>query len=110
MNNFSKIRADEGAIIENYALSEILKQGLEPKYWRTKAGAEIDFIMEKKGTILPIEVKKQIKPEQIPRAIHSFMEEYKSKKAIILSMQTRNTQPKIEHILLQQTPTIKKYL
>jgi predicted AAA+ superfamily ATPase len=110
MNNFSKIRADEGAIIEDYALSEILKQGLEPKYWRTKAGAEIDFIIEKKGTILPIEVKKQIKPEQTPRAIHSFIQEYKAKKAIILSMQTKNTQPKIIHGLLQQTQTIKKYL
>lgn len=110
MNNFSKIRSDEGAIIENYALTEILKQGLEPKYWRTKAGAEIDFIIEKQGTILPIEVKKQIKLDQTPRAIHSFIQEYKAKKAIILSMQTRNTQPKIKHLLLQQTQTIKKYL
>jgi len=110
MNNFSKIRSDEGAIIENYVLSELLKQGLEPKYWRTKSGAEIDFIIEKKGIILPIEVKKQIKPGQTPRAIHSFIEEYKAKKAVILSLQTRNTQTKIEHVLLQQTQAIKKYL
>ncbi len=110
MNNFSKIRSDEGAIIENYALSELLKQGLEPKYWRTKSSAEIDFIIEKKGTILPIEVKKQIRPKQTPRAVHSFIEEYKVKKAIILSMQTRGTKTRIEHILLQQTQTIKKFL
>ncbi|MFA6268865.1 MAG: ATP-binding protein [archaeon] len=110
MSNFSKIRSDEGAIIENYVLSEMLKSGIEPKYWRTKSGAEIDFIIEKNGVLLPVEVKKQIKAEQTPRAIHSFIEEYNAKKAVIFSMETNNQTPKIKHLLLQQAQTIKKYL
>jgi len=109
MSNFSKIRSDEGAIIENYVLSEILKCGIEPKYWRTKSGAEIDFIIEKNGVLLPVEVKKQIKAEQTPRAIYSFIQEYKSKKAIIFSMETNSQTPQIKHLLLQQAQTIKKY-
>ena len=31
-------------LFENYVLSELIKLGFSPKYWRTKSKAEVDFI------------------------------------------------------------------
>ncbi len=37
----------DGSLFENYVLSELLKIGFKPKYWRTKSKPEVDFIVEK---------------------------------------------------------------
>jgi predicted AAA+ superfamily ATPase len=74
-----------GNIFENYILSELLKKGYNPSYWRTKTQLEIDFIIEKEKEIIPIEVK--IKdPERIDRNIISFIEDYKPKRAFIICL------------------------
>ncbi|MBS3141710.1 ATP-binding protein [Candidatus Woesearchaeota archaeon] len=72
----------EGALFENYVLSELIKIGLLPKYWRAKSGSEVDFIIEKE-IILPIEVK-MTNPEKIGRGLLSFIREYKPKKALVV--------------------------
>ena len=46
-----------GILFENYVFSELLKLGFSPKYWRTKSKAEVDFVIETKTGITPIEVK-----------------------------------------------------
>jgi predicted AAA+ superfamily ATPase len=52
-----------GAIMETAVLSEVLAtlthKGFEPQvyFWRTSAGTEVDFIIESKGKLIPIEVK-----------------------------------------------------
>lgn len=52
-----------GRLLENVILGEILRdflnKGEMPKvfWWRTSYGEEVDFIIEKKGKIYPIEVK-----------------------------------------------------
>jgi len=52
-----------GAIMETAVLSEIYKsilhQGLEPgiHFWRTRAGAEVDFLVEWEGKLVPVEAK-----------------------------------------------------
>jgi predicted AAA+ superfamily ATPase len=35
----------DGKLFENYVFSELMKLGLKPKYWRTKTGQEVDFIV-----------------------------------------------------------------
>ena len=52
-----------GAIMETAVLSEIVKsathRGLAPRvfFWRTRAGTEVDIVVESNRTLVPIEVK-----------------------------------------------------
>ena len=71
----------KGKILENLVLMELLKKNFSVKYWRTKAKAEVDFIIEKEGEITPIEVKTFIK---INKSLKSFIAKYKPKTAFII--------------------------
>lgn len=57
-----------GAIFETAVLSEIFKtivhRGEEPNiyFWRTASGTEVDFILEREGKLIPIEVKHTATP------------------------------------------------
>jgi hypothetical protein len=48
----------KGSLTENYVLSGLLKQfeGL-PRYWRSGNKAEVDFLIQHKNNIIPVEVK-----------------------------------------------------
>lgn len=68
--------AMNGALLENYAISEIMKSyqnaGLEPYlyYYRDRDAKEIDVIMEGDGKLCPIEIKKTATPDK--RIIKTF--------------------------------------
>ena len=71
--------AMDGAILENYVVSEILKSyynaGIEPAlyYYRDKDSKEIDIILESDGYIYPMEIKKSVIPEtQITRVFNTI--------------------------------------
>ena len=61
--------AQSGAILENFAVSEIVKGyhncGREPylNYYRDKDGKEIDVLWEANGTLYPLEIKKTSNPD-----------------------------------------------
>lgn len=47
-----------GAFVENYVAQELTSQGQkELFYWTSRSDAEVDFVLEKKSKIYPIEVK-----------------------------------------------------
>lgn len=46
-----------GALTENYVHNEMLLQGLKPYFWRSGNTAEVDFVFEQDGRIIPVEVK-----------------------------------------------------
>jgi predicted AAA+ superfamily ATPase len=75
----------DGNLFENYVLSELMKLGFTPKYWRTKSKAEVDFVIEKDNAVIPIEVKLNAEPGNIERSLHSFIEAYKPKTAFVVS-------------------------
>ena len=77
-------REMDGLLFENYVLSELIKMGLEPRYWRTKSKAEVDFIVEKDGKIVPIEVKLQAKPEKVEKSMRAFIEKYEPEYALVV--------------------------
>ena len=60
--------AMNGAILENYAVSEIVKTylnvGMEPAiyYYRDKDSKEIDVVLEQNGALNPMEIKKTSNP------------------------------------------------
>lgn len=47
----------KGAIAENYVLNELIAQGKKPYFWRSDNSAELDFIYEDAGGVVPVEVK-----------------------------------------------------
>lgn len=73
----------EGQLFENYVFSELLKAGFEPKYWRTKTGQEVDFILEIEKGIIPIEVKLS-SHEKIKSGLKAFIDTYSSKRAYVV--------------------------
>ena len=68
--------AMSGAILENYVVGEIMKSwqnaGKEPYiyYYRDKDGKEIDVILERDGTLFPVEIKRSVSPDS--RLINTF--------------------------------------
>ena len=58
-----------------------------PRYWRTKHGSEIDFIIEKGLESVPVDVKyKQIKKPELTRSMRSFIEKYSPKNAFVVNL------------------------
>ncbi len=70
-----------GSTFENYVFTELLKSNLTPKFWRNKQKNEVDFIIEKNGFLIPIEVKLHF--HKIESGLKSFIKEYNSKVAYV---------------------------
>ncbi len=47
----------KGAFAENYVLNELISAGKTPYFWRSGNTAEIDFMYEADGEVIPVEVK-----------------------------------------------------
>jgi predicted AAA+ superfamily ATPase len=83
-------RSDKGALIENLIFSELAKSGALLKedlfFWRTKAGAEMDFVLLKNGAVLPIEIKVGPgRPGLLSRSFHAFLDRFSPHWAIFLN-------------------------
>ena len=79
IKNFNdlRIRSDKGFVFENFVYL-ILKDSRESSdkinFWRTKAGAEGDFVILEGLKIIPIEVKaKYFKNPLVSQALRSFI-------------------------------------
>ena len=90
--NFNPVsnRTDAGSIVENFVFIE-LQQRLESAsfiyFWRTRAKAEVDFIISTPELVIPIEVKfSSFKRPEITRGMHSFIDEYEPRYAIVLTL------------------------
>lgn len=80
-------RNDKGRLLENFVYDEMVKCGTtDINFWRTKDGAEVDFVVRRGGNTIPIEVKSTtFTKQEIPRGLSSFIKLYKPKTAIIIS-------------------------
>jgi uncharacterized protein len=72
-----------GAHLENLVLQDLLAwRGSElpaPEilYWRTVAGTEVDFVIERKGRLLPIEIKATRRPNlAAAKNLEAFLDDY----------------------------------
>ena len=74
----------KGALTENYIMIQLKCMGIESYFWRTKADAEIDFITDYEGTLLPIEVKSADNTKA--KSLHLFCNRYQPKMAIKTSL------------------------
>jgi uncharacterized protein len=88
IGNFNQLdlRIDNGALWENFLVSERRKQNLykdtfaKMYFWRTKQQQEIDFVEEKNGEILAFEFKWNNKKVNFPQ---KFIDTYKAKGILI---------------------------
>ena len=92
MNGLEK-RPDSGAVAENAVfirLNGLRGDGDRINFWRTKAGAEVDFIFHLKGKEIPVEVKfSRFEGAKISRSYASFISSYDPAKGIILTKNYR---------------------
>ncbi len=95
INDFRPIdlRQDKGSLIECFVFQQLyFRRRLEDnfryeiKYWRTKQGAEVDFVIEFQNELIPIEVKYQESGDtHLTRSFHNYLNKYKQKKAIVIT-------------------------
>lgn len=95
LRNFSdpSYRTDLGLLVEGLVFQELYKfitqtfLNYSIHYWRTKSGAEVDFVVRKNDeNILPIEVKyRNLTRPQIGRGYRSFLQAYQPKKALMIT-------------------------
>jgi predicted AAA+ superfamily ATPase len=85
-----KHRVERGALVENYVFTTLYRTISDKrslKYWRTQTQAEVDFIVQTSGKIIPIEVKYRSSPITPGKSFYSFLDKYRPKKGLIV---TRN--------------------
>jgi len=91
LGNFQGLlfRPDLGQIVENLIFSQLRfnqKDYYSLKYWRTLGKAEVDFILERKREIIPVEVKySSFNFPKISKGFRSFVSAYTPKSAVILT-------------------------
>ncbi|WP_029201606.1 ATP-binding protein [Oribacterium sp. NK2B42] len=74
----------KGALTENYVMVQLCSMGIQSYFWRTKADAELDFLTDYEGVLLPIEVKAADNTKA--KSLHLFCNRYKPKIAVKTSL------------------------
>jgi predicted AAA+ superfamily ATPase len=91
--NISPQRSDIGLLVQSLIFQEIYKYisqhflNYNIHYWRTKSGAEVDFVLYKnENDFLPIEVKYQNMSDfKISRSFRSFLQAYMPSQGVIIT-------------------------
>lgn len=73
----------KGGMTENYVNMQLTISGYKTYYWLSQRGAEVDFIIQKEGAIIPIEVKSADNTKA--KSLQSYMKTYQPDYAIKLS-------------------------
>ncbi len=93
LNRFTQLNLDTegGHLFENFILNTLIEnyrnEYPQVNYWRSKSGAEVDFVLNLGSKIIPIEVKysKFTKPK-IGKSLYSFIDRYSPEKAFIVNL------------------------
>ena len=73
----------KGGMAENYVNVQLTINGYKTYYWESERGAEIDFVIQRDGQLIPIEVKSADNTRA--KSLKVYMETYKPAYAIKLS-------------------------
>ncbi len=115
LQNFLPIdnRTDVGLLVEGAVFQEILKYKVQNyldfniNFWRTKANAEIDFVLSYNNKILPIEVKyKNYTRFTLSKGFRSFIDAYQVTNAIVIT-KNFSAEEKINNCLVKMIPLEK---
>ena len=73
----------KGGMVENYVNTQLCINGYKTYYWMSERGAEVDFIIQRDGQLIPVEVKSADNTKA--KSLKVYMETYKPAYAIKLS-------------------------
>lgn len=84
-----ELRTDLGKLMENWVFGELHKRYPEPgaiRYWRSKSGAEVDFVLEPEPQrLIAVEVKAQQRGRPgISRSARSFIDAYAPEQLLLV--------------------------
>ena len=76
----------KGGMTENYVCSQLVANGYLCYYWMSERGAEVDFVIQREGKVIPIEVKsaENAKAKSLAVYIGSY------KPAYVVKLSTKN--------------------
>ena len=70
-------------MVENYVNIQLVANGYASFYWESDRGAEVDFVIQRNGRLIPIEVKSADNTRA--KSLNIYMAAYKPDYAIKLS-------------------------
>ncbi len=73
----------KGGMAENYVNTQLTANGYRAYYWQSERGAEIDFVIQREGKLIPIEVKTADNTRA--KSLKVYMDTYRPEYAIKLS-------------------------
>lgn len=78
------LKTFKGAVTENYVMNELVCYGRQPYFWRSGNTAELDFLFEEEGEIVPVEVKSATNTQA--KSYKQFCKKYKPRRGYKLSL------------------------
>ena len=93
----------KGVIVENYVAQQFISNNIPLNYWRSTNIAEIDFLIENKDGVIPIEVKSSNNNKS--KSLNTYINKYNPPYSIRISTKNfgYNDQNKIKSIPLYAT-------
>lgn len=101
-------QTEAGLLFENFIFlllwNEFKFLPQQIKFWRTKYGAEMDFVIQQAQQIIGIEAKYQeLKRPQISKSVHSFVKSCQPTQVIVANLSLNRSQ-NIEEVVVQFKP------
>jgi predicted AAA+ superfamily ATPase len=71
----------KGGLAENYVNSQLIANGYKTYYWESNREAEVDFVIQRNGAVIPVEVKSadNVRAKSLGVYIGTFKPEYSVK-------------------------------
>jgi len=96
LKDFSALhtRSDKGILHESHVFLTLLARRLpneEIRFWRTREGDEVDFVLVRDRHPIPIEVKSGVSGAVIPKGLGRFLKRYQVPHAFVIN-ETLSTQ------------------
>lgn len=90
---FGNLQDEKGFVFQNFVYRKLLEEIDEAEssakicFWRTKNGAEVDFLVDLGGEQIPVEVKyRRFKEVEISASFRSYLDKYKPKRSVIVNL------------------------
>lgn len=95
-----------GVMSENYVAQALVSNGFPLYYWKNENTAELDFVLQIEGQVIPVEVKKGLRTKSVSMTM--FVKKYNSPYAIRISGKNFGFENQIKSIPLYGMFCIKK--
>jgi hypothetical protein len=103
INNFNALRKreDSGFLFEAFVLQELIKGGIgNIRYWQDKEKREVDFVINKVSSQIPVEVKykKRLKKSDLA-GIRTFYKDYKPSEGYLVNLSRQESKAWLNYVL-----------